>query len=288
MNVLAGLATAAAVLAVLTVVRGTASPRRSRRAPLADLDAWLVQAGAGLSARQFLAGSLALTVVTALVVAGLTRTPVVGLVPGLLAGIAPRLLFARRRTERMRELVAAWPDALREVIGSVTAGRSLPQALAGLAHNGPPPLRTAFAHFEVRARLVGVEHALRQVKAELADPTSDRVVEVLAVAHAEGGRAVLQVLHDLADSTTADVRAAEQIATESLEQRINARAVFVLPWLTLLLLTARSGPFREFYQSPAGFTVVAIGLVASLVGVVLVSRLSREPEEPRVLTGGAS
>jgi hypothetical protein len=31
--------------------------------------------------------------------------------------------------------------------------------------------------------------------------------------------------------------------------KINARAVLVLPWLVLVALTIRDGPFRDFYRS---------------------------------------
>jgi Flp pilus assembly protein TadB len=73
--------------------------------------------------------------------------------------------------------------------------------------------------------------------------------------------------------------------TDALEQKINARAVFALPWLVLLLLTARPGHFRDFYQSTGGLLVVGAAAVLSAVGVVLVTRLGRDPVEERVLAG---
>jgi Flp pilus assembly protein TadB len=80
----------------------------------------------------------------------------------------------------------------------------------------------------------------------------------------------------------------EEIETLSLEQKINARIVFVIPWLVLIFMTVRQGPFREFYQSVAGGFVVLIGGAASLFGMWLVGRLGREPDEPRVFGGRAS
>ena len=50
-----------------------------------------------------------------------------------------------------------------------------------------------------------------------------------------------------------------------------------------MVLTARPGPFAEFYAGPGGAIVIGIGAVVSLLGVALVSRLSRVPDEPRVL-----
>ena len=91
-----------------------------------------------------------------------------------------------------------------------------------------------------------------------------------------------EILRDLAESTTRDIWALEEIRTQALEHRINARIVFVLPWIVLLAMTVRAGPFREFYSSPGGLLVVTVGAVMSLGGMALVARLGRDPVEPRV------
>jgi tight adherence protein B len=72
----------------------------------------------------------------------------------------------------MRELQAAWPDGLRDLVASISAGRLLTQAVSALAAHGPSPLRVAFARFPELARVLGTGPALEIVKAELADPTS--------------------------------------------------------------------------------------------------------------------
>ena len=209
----------------------------------------------------------------------------VALVPSIAAAFAPRALLGRARDRRLLEVQGAWPDGLRDIIASISAGMSLQRAVETMASTGPEPLRRAFRRFPLLARTVGVEAALEGIREQLADPTSDRVIEVLIVAHRRGGALVPEILRDLAAATTRDVWASEEIATLSLEQKINARAVFVLPWLVLVALTARQGAFREFYGTPLGGLVIAVGGLMSLVGILVVSRLGREPAEPRVLAG---
>jgi Flp pilus assembly protein TadB len=89
-------------------------------------------------------------------------------------------------------------------------------------------------------------------------------------------------LTDLVDATTRDLKVLDAIETESLESRINARAVVVLPWLVLIVLTARAGPFRDFYRSSGGVVTLLIAAGASALGVLTLGRLGREPDEPRV------
>jgi tight adherence protein B len=290
MTLLAALATGAAVYLAIGLLNGAGPDlRRSRsaRPQVSPGQVWLQQAGAPLTPRQFWAGSASIGVAVLLGVAALTATPSVAVVPAVAAAALPRLVYARQRARRLRAVQEAWPDALRELIGGIAAGMSLPQALGGLARSGPPAIQEAFARFPALVRTIGVTPALELIAEELADPTSDRVIEVLILAHERGGRIVVEVLRDLADATTEDLRITEQIATEALEQKINGRAVFVLPWLVLLLLTAQPGHFRDFYQSPAGLLVVLVAGALSLAGIAILGRLATEPVEERVLGGAA-
>jgi len=151
-----------------------------------------------------------------------------------------------------------------------------------VASSGPAPLQVAFARFPDLARMLGTAGALEVVKEELADPTSDRVLEILVLAHERGGQIVKEILEDLVVVTTKDLKVLDEIETEGLEMKINARAVLVLPWFVLLALTLRAGPFREFYQSPAGLAVVVAGAGLSTIGYAWISRLGRAHSEQRV------
>lgn len=258
--------------------RSAGAGRRSGGARL-----WLVQAGVALSPVQFWAGSFVVGLAAFVVLSAATATPAVVVVPAAAIGLLPRAYFARRRAQRLREVAEAWPDGLRDLLTAVSAGMSLSQALTRMAEAGPPALQRAFARFPLLVRMLGVVPALEVVKAELADPTSDRVIEVLILAHERGGRIVGEILRDLADATAEDLKTGEEIATAVLEQKINARSVFVLPWVVLATLTARAGHFRDFYQSAGGLLVVAVAALLSLFGMWLLSRLDRDPAEERVL-----
>jgi tight adherence protein B len=218
------------------------------------------------------------------VLVGVSGVWAVAIPPSVLISLLPRFYFARVRARRLSEVRKAWPDGIRDIIGGVSSGMSVQRALENLARSGPAPLREAFGRFPVLARTLGVAAALESIKEDLSDPTSDRVLEVLMIAHDRGGALIPDILRDLADSTSMDLAATEEEQTEALEQRINARVVFMLPWLVLVALTFRPGPFRTFYSSPAGMLVVAIGAALSLFGIAIISRLSQPQDEPRVLT----
>jgi tight adherence protein B len=260
---------------------------RRRRRPERSLQTWLQQAQAGVTPAQFRLGSVAAGAVALVLVRAVTGSWFVGTVPAVGVSLLPRAYFGRQRAERLRRVQAAWPDGLRDLLASISAGHSLGQAVGALAVSGPEPLRDAFARFPQLARMLGTVAALEIVKEELADPTSDRVLEVLMLAHERGGGIVRAILEDLVDATSRDLKLLDQLETESLEMRINARAVVVLPWLVLVFLTMSDGPFRDFYRSGRGFATLAVGAVLSLIGLAVLGRLGKRVEEPRVF-GGAS
>jgi tight adherence protein B len=270
---------AGALMGTLPQFRFAASGIGARRA---RSRLWYQQAGAGLTPARFWAGSAAAGCFALLVLVALTGSVFVALVPSIAVALFPRGYFARRRRLRMREVQTAWPDGLRDVLASISAGRSLTQAVNSLAATGPVALREAFARFPELARVLGAGPALELVKEELADPTSDRVIEVLLLAHERGGPIIRNVLEDLVDATTRDLKLLDALETEGLEMRINARAVVVLPWFVLVALTARAGPFRDFYRSGGGFATLVVAACLTAVGMFLLGRLGRDEDEERV------
>ena len=212
-----------------------------------------------------------------------TGSPWIGLPAGLLFAAIPLRRHARQRIQRLGEFQEAWPDGLRHLVASVRSGSTVEAAVLDLARTGPEPLQAALGRFSVLAPALGVVPALEAIRDEIADPTTDRVVEVLIVAHEIGGRVVPGVLEDLATAVTEDLRTVEEIRTTGFEQRLNARIVFAVPWALLVLLTSKPGPYRSFYQSRAGTTIVLAAALLSSIALIVVGRLGREPLERRFL-----
>jgi tight adherence protein B len=270
---------AAAVTGTMPRPRGTRTPWWARyRNRIAT---WLQQSGVGAGPAAFVWGSALAGVLALLATAALTGSVFVALVPAIAVALIPKAYFGRRRRARLRDVQRAWPDGLRDILASITAGLSLTQALTTLAATGPAPLRAAFARFPELARMIGTGPALELVKEDLADATSDRVIEVLVLAHERGGAIVREILEDLVAATSRDLKLLDEIETEGLEMRINARAVMVLPWFVLVALTARPGAFRDFYRSSSGVVTLVLAGLLTAVGVIALSRLAREPVEAR-------
>ena len=284
MRLLAALAVAVAVGAFVAGATGATLGRPARPRWLHMPAVLRVGESQGTSPLRLAGASATAATVTWLLVAAFTGSTLVAAVPAAAIAVAPAG-YLRTQTERLRrERLAAWPDALRSVVSALHAGQSLHQALLELARTGPVPLREVWLRYQ---RLT--DHGLPEVRAleavrqELADPLSDRVCEVLTIATTKGSRIAVRVLGDIADATAADVQLDERLKTAGVETRLNARAVFALPWLTLIVLCGRPGQFRDYYASGAGARVLLLSAAMSAGGMLVVRRLVTMPAEPRVL-----
>jgi tight adherence protein B len=287
MRLLAALAAGVCAFIVVAHVTGQGERLRLRlpgsgRPPLSR-GVWLRQAGVDVTPLQFWAVSVVVGAAVELVIWAVSGSPFVGLVPAVASGLGPRAYFGRRRAERLRAVVRAWPDGIRHILATTEARTTIHQALLELAATGPEPIAEAFTDYAGMAHLAGPVAALELIREELADPTSDWVIEDLIVAHEQGQAIARQILRELATQISKDLQANDEIKTAQLEPKLTARVAFVIPWLALAAMCASVDTFRSFYRSGAGAAVVALGGILGLGGLALTRYLTRDVSEIRVL-----
>ncbi len=249
---------------------------------------WLIQSGSDLTPRQFWAGSVLTGIVGLVVLWAVAGTWWVASIPALAVAFLPYAYFARQRVQRLAAVQKSWPDGLREVLAHVNSGATLTAAVESLAERGPAALQVAFARFPSQAKMFGAIPALEIIKEELSDPASDKVIEVLILAHQFGGGSLQVVLRDLIETMTADELTAEQIRTAGFEQRLEGLVVALAPWLILLFLATVPATYRDFYRSSTGRFIVIVAGIWAVFGFVLMRLISKPPQEIRVFGSGST
>ena len=294
MNLLAGMFAGLFVFLLIAQLTGNMPKRlssvqesRKRMTRYEERQSWLNQSGAGVTPIQFWAISFGSGVIAFSLLFITPQVFMVAFIPAVMVGALPRAYFARKRTKVMEERVEVWPDALRTLVASISASQSLHQALKGLGTNGPVPLRPVFSKYSRLTQALDQKSALEVVKEEIADPMSDRIIEVLIAATEAGPGVVLDILRDLANATTKDLQLREHIETMQTEQKLNARIVFVLPFVLLIMMVMSAPVIREFYQSIAGFFIIFLGTGILAFGMYIVQRLSKIPTEQRVFAASS-
>lgn len=231
-------------------------------------------------ARPLLIGG-ACAVVAASLVFLVTGLVAVALVAALAGSVAP-FVWLRSRARRLRTVRRAlWSDVCDLLIASARAGMSLPDAVSALAVSGPPPLRPAFARFAGDMGASGhFDSSAMRLKAALADPVADRIVETLRMARQVGGTELTQILRALSASVRADATLRAEVEARQSWVRGAAVVGVVAPWIVLALLALRPEGAAA-YSSAAGVVVVLVGAAVSVFAYRLTLRLGRLPEPRR-------
>lgn len=210
-----------------------------------------------------------------------TGLPAVALVAAVAAGWSPFAWLRARGRRLRRSRRALWSDVCELLISSARAGMSLPDAVSALAANGPPPLRGAFARFAADMAASGhFDSSALRLKAALADPASDRIIETLRMARQVGGTELIGVLRALSASVRADATLRAEVEARQSWVRGAAVVGVVAPWVVLGLLAIRPEGAAA-YATTGGVVVVLVGAVVSVVAYRLTLRLGRLPEPQR-------
>ncbi|MDM8083812.1 type II secretion system F family protein [Cellulomonas cellasea] len=264
-----------------------APPRRSTAAS----DGWavrtqdlLVQAGAPqVTPGALVTACTGLGALVLLIGVALTRSPAVAACFAAMAAGAPVALVrgrARRRRIRLRDV---WPEVVDHLGSGIRAGLSLPEALAQLGDRGPVELREPFAAFAEDYRVSGrFGDCLDDLKARLADPVADRIIEALRLTRDVGGTDLGRLLRTLSGFLREDARTRGELEARQGWTVYAARLAVAAPWVVLAMLATRTEA-ASAYNSVAGSLVLLMGAACSVAAYLIMVRIGRLPEDPRVL-----
>lgn len=254
-------------------------PRRTGR--IADL---LARAGVeGVSPAQLVGLCAVAFVLGAFVMLAVSGVLPIGIIFGLMAAALPVGVLRGRAARRLREHAALWPDAVDNLTSAVRAGLSLPEALMQLGERGPEGLRPAFVQFGRDYQATGRFHeSLDLLKARLADPVGDRVVEALRIAREVGGGDLGRMLRSLSGFLRDDLRTRGELESRQSWTVNGARLAVAAPWIVLLLMCLQQDVVQRFATGP-GVVVLSTGAGLCVVAYRLMMWIGRLPTERRIL-----
>lgn len=215
------------------------------------------------------------------VVLVLAPIPALGLAGAALGAAVPLVVISARARSRRRALRLAWPDLVDHLVAGIRSGVPLAEAIGALAEIGPVETRPAFREFTRVALGAGtVGLALDRLKAALADPVADRIVETVRMARDVGGTELPTVLRALAASLRQEAAVRAEVEARQSWIRGAARLGVAAPWVVLLLLASRPEAAAA-YNSPGGLVLLAVGLAVTIIAYRIMLALGRLPEERR-------
>jgi Flp pilus assembly protein TadB len=174
----------------------------------------------------------------------------VPVLPAAVLGLPALLMVtsADRQIARM-DAIAEWT---RNLAGVLTAGQGIEAAIQASLRSAPDAIRPEVGRLVGRMRSRwSTEQALRAYADDLEDATGDLVCAALILGAARRGDGLARVLHDLAESVSADVRGRRQIEADRAKPRASARMVTLLS-IGALVFFGLGGRFFAPYSTPLG------------------------------------
>jgi tight adherence protein B len=263
---------------------GQRPPRRTRQRLSGRIAEILAQAGIeNVTPAAFLLSCAGSGVFVFAVMLVISRSVVIAFAFGVMASWAPAALVRYRQRKRRAEFRELWPEVVDNLASGVRAGLSLPEALTQVGVRGPQALRRQFTRFGEDYRASGrFYECLDRLKAALADPVGDRIVESLRTAREVGGSDLGSLLRTLASFLREDARTRAELETRQGWTVNGARLAVAAPWVILALLSLNPDSAAA-YNTPEGLAVLAVGAGVCAIAYRLMLRIGRLPEEERVL-----
>jgi len=285
MGLLLGLFFGVGLLLIIWTFVAPADARPRTEGPLTTRNRELL-AGAGVEGvtpAAFMGACLITGFVAFVLMFVVSATLPIGLIFGIMAGGVPVALLRSRARRRLAEFRELWPDVVDNIASAVRAGLSLSEALAQVGERGPLPLREPFRRFGADYASTGrFADSLDRLKARLADPVGDRVIEALRIAREVGGGDLGRLLRSLSSFLRDDARTRSELESRQSWSVNGARVAVAAPWLVLAMLSLQ-GDVIQRYNSPVGALVIGIGAVVCVVAYRVMLRIGRLPEPERVL-----
>jgi tight adherence protein B len=240
------------------LLRVTGTGRRVERA--------LLGAGIRTPAPEYVMRLLA-AIVVALVLGSALGGGALGLVLVVLVPAVALLRVSRRRGARADAFAEQLPTTLQTLVASLRAGYSLPQALDTITESGSSPTDEEFERMLVEVR-VGrpLGDALLDLGARMRSDDFDWVVTALEINREVGGD-----LSEVLETVERTIRERESlrrnIRTLSAEGRVSAVIIFLLPIITLGLVTITNPAYvRIFMTERLGIIMASIAVALMIIG----------------------
>lgn len=194
----------------------------------------------------------------------------------------PFILVKKKAKSLLRVKERAWPEAIDNIVSALLAGNSIAEAVSALGNAGPLPLRATFTRIAEKIKQgISFEVALVEETGLLQSATADQTLSSLLLAKEFGGRDVTNTLRLLSTFLREQDESLEEIETKFGWVRNSALLGAAAPWLLLALLSTQQNTV-DAYQTSAGRAVLSFGVIATAVAYLLMERIARAPNLPRV------
>lgn len=238
----------------------------------------LQRAGLSISVVDFVLMSAGAGAVCALgAVAFLSAGPPGAAAFGLIGGTGlPHLVLKRRISQRARQFLSEFPDAIDLMVRSVKSGLPVAEAIQTAADESRNVVAEVFREVTGNLRLgMTLDEALWTAARRIQIQEFKFFVISLAIQQETGGN-LSEILQNLAHMMRRRDQLKLKIRAMSSEARASAMIIGSLPFIMFgLLYVVNESYIMKFFIDPRGWILLAVGLGSMLSGAVIMAKMVR-------------
>lgn len=244
---------------------------------MSRLDASIQQSGLDWSLTRFLVMTVILVVGGALLgtqVRILLMWHLSAVAMACILGCLPYLYIMRKRSVRMKEFEAQFPDALDFLARSMRAGHAFSISIGMLAEDAADPLGVEFRKVYNEHNLgAPLDAALNNLLVRV-DLIDIRFFVATVLLQREVGGNMAEILSNLAYIIRERFRIRGQVKAASAHGRLTAGILTVMPIVTLLaLLVVAPGYIQALAEDEDGKWLLVYAVISQLIGYYIIRRI---------------
>ena len=238
------------------------------------LQAQILRAGWMLRPSELVALVLACGVMAGLVLATLTRAPILGPVGFLVGGVIPWLVLSGAQAQRNNNITEQLSEALDMMAGASRGGFSVTSGMELVTSQMHPPIADEFKRALEAVRLgLPLPRALEGVVMRTANSDMELVVSAIQIQSQVGGN-LAEILDNTAEVMRERTRLKGEISVATAQGRLSAGVLMVLPFaLAIIIQIMKPGYLEPLYTTTAGMTLSVIGMAGLLIGAIAMRRI---------------
>jgi len=239
-----------------------------------DLRHVLFQSGLGWTLKGFAVRSVAVGLLTGLIVLLSFGRPLLALAAVVLGGTIPWFYVKWRKGKRFLRLESQLPDAIDLIARAVRAGHPLSEGLRMAAEEVPEPLATEFrVTFEEQKFGLPFEEALMGL-GDRVDVVDVRILITAILVQREVGGNLSEILEQIAETMRARFTLKRQVRVYTAQGRASGYTLAALPIIVGLVISLiNPGYMQTLVREPLGQALLVGGLALQGVGFLWIRRI---------------
>ena len=181
----------------------------------------------------------------------------------------------KKQLERMKKFNDSLPDMITTVVGSLRAGFSFPQALKTVVEEANSPMKEEM-EIVLREMQYGssIEEALTSLKERMPSEDLELMIQAILIQRQVGGN-LATVLDKIVETIRDRTRIQQQILTLTAQGRLSGIVIGLLPIiLAIVIYFIEPDYIGTLFSHPIGLGMIVIGLVAGIIGFILIRKLT--------------